>query len=226
MNVLIVEDDSEVAALVCAGLEEQGFQVQLSGNGEEAFNLATQKQFDAVVLDLMLPGRDGLSVLRGIRKNRNTVPILVLTARGELSERLEGLDLGADDYLTKPFYVEELISRIRALVRRSSGEQLSILSIGDLTVNFITREVHRAGRPIRLTVREFGLLEYLMRAPGRVFTRTQIIEHVWGYDFDPNTNLVDVYIRRLRMKIRNAQKDTGEGLIETVRGVGYRFVSP
>ncbi|MCP4645078.1 MAG: response regulator transcription factor [bacterium] len=221
MNVLVVEDEKQVAGLIQKGLEEQGFQVEVCYDGTEAHDLASTRQYDAIVLDIMLPGRDGLSILRSLRKQRNAVPIILLTARGELDERIEGLDLGADDYMTKPFYVEELISRIHALVRRASGNQLSVLQAGDFTANLITREVKRGDRPIRLTAREFGLLEYLMRSPGRVFTRTQIIEHVWGYDFDPNTNLVDVYIQRLRKKIRG---DSDTDLIDTVRGVGYRFV--
>ena len=221
MNVLVVEDEKEVASLIRKGLEEQGFCVEVSHNGTEAFGLATTRQYDVIVLDIMLPGRDGLSILRSLRQKRNAVPVILLTARSELDERIEGLDLGADDYLTKPFYVEELISRIHAVVRRTSGSQMSVLQAGDFTVNLITREVKRDDRTIRLTSREFGLLEYLMRSPGRVFTRTQIIEHVWGYDFDPNTNLVDVFIQRLRRKIRG---DSDTDLIDTVRGVGYRFI--
>ncbi len=223
MNVLVVEDEKSVARLVKKGLEELGFSVEVSHNGTEAYTLAATRQYDVIVLDIMLPGRDGLSILRGLRQQKNAVPVILLTARGELDERIEGLDLGADDYLTKPFYVEELVSRIHAVIRRTSGVQLSIFQAGDLTVNFVTREVKRGDRPIRLTAREFGLLEYLMRSPERVFTRTQIIEHVWGYDFDPNTNLVDVYVKRLRKKIRG---DFGDDLIETVRGVGYRFLRP
>jgi two-component system, OmpR family, response regulator len=221
MSILVVEDEKQVAGLVRKGLEEQGFQVDLCYNGTEAYTLAMARKYDVIVLDIMLPGRDGLSILRGLRKNRNTVPVILLTARSELEERIEGLDLGADDYLTKPFYVEELVSRIRAIVRRASGDQMTILRAGDLVVNLITREVTRDDQPVRLTTREFGLLEYLMRSPGRVYTRTQIIEHVWGYDFDPNTNLVDVYIKRIRNKICG---NANTGLIETVRGVGYRFV--
>jgi len=223
MKVLVVEDEKQVASLIQKGLEEQGFQVEVCHDGTDAYQLATARQYDVIVLDIMLPGRDGLSILRGLRKAKNTVPVILLTARSELDERVEGLDLGADDYLTKPFYLEELISRLHAVLRRASGNRLSVLQAGDLTVNLITREVSRAGRPVRLTAREFGLLEYLMRSPGRVFTRTQIIEHVWGYDFDPNTNLVDVYIQRLRKKIRG---ESDEDLIETVRGVGYRFKKP
>jgi len=218
-----VEDEKQVAGLIQKGLEEQGFNVEVCHNGTDAYTLATTRQYDVIVLDIMLPGRDGLSILRGLRNKRNAVPVILLTARGELEERIEGLDLGADDYLTKPFYVDELISRIRAVARRTSGDQLSILQAGDFTVNLVSHEVSRGGQAIRLTAREFGLLEYLMRSPGRVYTRTQIIEHVWGYDFDPNTNLVDVYIKRLRRKIRGG---ANFDLIETVRGVGYRFVKP
>ncbi len=223
MNVLVVEDEKEVAGLIEKGLVEQGFSVEVSHNGTEAFTFATTRQYDVIVLDIMLPGKDGLSILRSLRKQRNAVPVILLTARSEVDERVEGLDLGADDYMTKPFYVEELISRIQAVVRRVSGNQLSLLQAGDFTVNLITREIKRGARSIRLTAREFGLLEYLMRSPGRVYTRTQIIEHVFGYDFDPNTNLVDVYIQRLRKKIMGGS-DTD--LIETVRGVGYRFLKP
>ncbi len=223
MKVLVVEDEKEVAALIRKGLQEQGFCVEVSHHGTEALGLATSHQYDAVVLDIMLPGRDGLSILKTLRKQRNAVPVILLTARSEVEERVEGLDLGADDYVTKPFYVEELISRVQAVVRRASGNQLSLLQAGDFTVNLITHEAKRGDRAIRLTAREFGLLEYLMRSPGRVYTRTQIIEHVFGYDFDPNTNLVDVYIQRLRKKIMGS---SDSDLIETVRGVGYRFLKP
>jgi len=154
-----------------------------------------------------------------LREKKNAVPVLLLTARTALDERVEGLNLGADDYLTKPFYVEELIARLHALGRRSTGQTLTVLQTGELVVNLVTREVTHAGKDIRLTSREFELLEYLMRSPGRVFTRTQILEHVWSYDFDPNTNLVDVHIQRLRKKLGAA----GDSLIETIRGVGYRF---
>jgi DNA-binding response OmpR family regulator len=200
-------------------LEEQGFQVELCHNGDEAYALATTHPYDAIVLDIMLPGRDGLSILRNLRKQHNQVPVVLLTARSELDERVEGLNLGADDYLTKPFYMEELTARVHAITRRSAGESQSLIEVGDLALNLITREVRRGGDPITLTAREFNLLEYLMRSPNRVFTRTQILEHVWGYDFDPNTNLVDVHIQRIRKKI---SPDDKEAFIETVRGVGYR----
>ena len=220
MRVLVVEDEKQIASFVRKGLEEQGFDVHGSGNGDEAYGLAATEPFDAIVLDIMLPGRDGLSILRNLRKQRNPVPVILLTARSELDERIEGLELGADDYMTKPFFVEELVARIHAVVRRAAGEGLSILHAGCLSVNLLSREVTHNGELVHLTVREFSLLEYLMRSPGRVFTRTQIIEHVWGYDFDPNTNLVDVHIQRLRKKI---SADSFERYIETVRGVGYRF---
>ena len=192
-------------------------------NGDDAFTLATTRPYDAIVLDIMLPGRDGLSILRGLRERKNAVPVVLLTARSTLNERIEGLNLGADDYLTKPFYIEELIARIHAVTRRTHEGQISLLQIDDLTVNLITRKVRRREREIELTTREFGLLERLMSAPGRVFTRTQLLEHVWGYDFDPETNLVDVNIRRLRRKI---DEESECSWIETVRGVGYRIRKP
>ncbi|MFC1453403.1 response regulator transcription factor [Verrucomicrobiota bacterium] len=220
MKVLIVEDDRKILSFIRKGLKEQGFTVDASSDGDEAYTLATTQAYDAIVLDIMLPGRDGLSIVRGLRERKNTVPVLLLTARTALNERVEGLALGADDYLTKPFYMEELIARIHALVRRASGEQLSVLRAGDVTVNLLSREVTRDEKSVELTAREFSLLELLIRSPGRVFTRTQLLEHVWGYDFDPETNVVDVYIRRVRSKI---DADGGPSLIETVRGVGYRF---
>jgi DNA-binding response OmpR family regulator len=169
----------------------------------------------------MLPGRDGLSMLRQLREEKNAVPVILLTARSALNERVEGLNLGADDYLCKPFYMEELLARIHALTRRASGEQLNLMQSGDLVVNLITREARLGKEQVELTAREFSLLELMMRSPGRVFTRTQVLEHVWGYDFDPQTNVVDVYIRRLRSKV---DIDPANPLIETVRGVGYRII--
>ncbi|MDA0991220.1 MAG: response regulator transcription factor [Verrucomicrobia bacterium] len=220
MKVLVVEDDRKIASFIDKGLREEGFVVELSDDGDEAHALATTRGYDAIILDIMLPGRDGLSILRALRDARNTVPVILLTARSALNERVEGLNLGADDYLPKPFYMEELIARLHALARRGSGEQLSVLQAGNLVVNLITHAVTRDGESIDLTAREFNLLELLMRSVGRVYTRTQILEHVWGYDFDPQTNVVDVYIRRLRSKVDTADNPS---LIETVRGVGYRF---
>ena len=184
---------------------------------------AMSNSYDAIVLDVMLPGKSGLEILKMVRAGQNNVPIIIITARGETEDRIEGLDLGADDYLPKPFFVEELIARLRAIWRRSSETGMSVLNVGTLSANLMTREVVRSGRQIEMTPKEFSLLAFLMRAPGRVLTRTQILEQVWGYHFDPGTNLVDVYIRRLRSKI----DFEGEiPLIETLRGVGYRMQDP
>jgi DNA-binding response OmpR family regulator len=220
MKILVVEDDRKIASFIQRGLKEQGFVVEVCADGNEGYARAISQIYDVIVLDIMLPGRDGLSILRALREKKSTVPVILLTARSGLNERVEGLNLGADDYLPKPFYVEELIARIQAVVRRVSGEQLTQLTADGLVVNLITRDVLRGEERIDLTAREFNLLELLMRSPGRVFTRTQILEHVWGYDFDPQTNVVDVYIRRLRAKIDEPSEPSR---IETVRGVGYRF---
>lgn len=221
MKVLLIEDDRKIAAFIKKGLKEQGFVVDACDNGGEGYDLATDQAYDVLVLDIMLPGRDGLSILRGLREEKITVPVILLTARSALQERVEGLNLGADDYLSKPFYMEELLARIHAVTRRATGDQLSLMQAGDLTVNLITREVRLGKEKVELTAREFSLLELLMRSPDRVFTRTQILEHVWGYDFDPQTNVVDVYVRRLRSKV-DVKPDAP--LIETVRGVGYRMI--
>ncbi|MFO1497144.1 MAG: response regulator transcription factor [Verrucomicrobiota bacterium] len=220
MKVLVVEDERKIASFVRKGLEAEGFVVDAALDGNTGSALATSRPYDVVVLDIMLPGRDGLSILKNLREQRMALPVVLLTARGDLNERLEGLNLGADDYLTKPFYIQELVARIHAVVRRASGSAQSILSAVDLTLNLLTRVVTRAGQKIDLTSREFTLLEQLMRSPGRVLTRAQICEQVWNYHFDPETNLVDVYIQRLRKKV-----DAGNDrkLIETVRGVGYRI---
>jgi DNA-binding response OmpR family regulator len=220
MKVLVVEDEKKIASFIRKGLEAQGFVVDACHHGDEAFVAATTHPYDAIILDIMLPGRDGLSILRGLRERRMAIPVILLTARGELNERIEGLNLGADDYLTKPFYIEELIARLHVVTRRASGTPQSLLAVADLTVNLLTREVTRADRKIELTAREFELLEHLARSPGRVLTRAQICERVWNYDFDPGTNLVDVYVQRLRRKI---DADSPVKLIETIRGVGYRM---
>lgn len=220
MKILLIEDEKKIASFIRKGLEAQGFVVDVSHEGNEGFAMATTRPYDAIVLDIMLPGRDGLSILRSLRERRMPVPVILLTARGELNERLEGLNLGADDYLTKPFFIEELIARLHVVTRRASGTSQSILAIADLTINLLTREVSRGERKIELTAREFELLEHLARSPGRVLTRPQICERVWSYDFDPGTNLVEVYIQRLRKKLEAGGE---EKLIETIRGVGYRM---
>ena len=221
MNVLLIEDEKKIADFICAGFREQGFVVEQCGNGNDGFARACHGNYDVIVLDIMLPGRDGLSILKGLRQAGNVTPVLLLTARNELDDRLEGLNLGADDYLAKPFFVEELIARCHALLRRASGDRQNILAVGDWRLDRISREFTWREQAVELTGREFNLLEYLMRSPGRVLTRTQILEHVWGYDFDPNTNVVDVCIQRIRKKI-GVNADS-ESPIESVRGVGYRF---
>jgi two-component system OmpR family response regulator len=220
MKVLLVEDDRKISAFIQKGLKEQGFDITACEDGDEGYYTATTQAFDAIILDIMLPGRDGLSILRNLRERKNTVPVILLTARSALNERLEGLNLGADDYLCKPFFIEELAARVHAVSRRASGETLNLLQCGELVVDLIKRKVTYAEQAIELTAREFSLLELLMRSPDRVYTRTQILEHVWGYDFDPQTNVVDVYIRRLRNKIKEF---SSVPMIETVRGVGYRL---
>jgi DNA-binding response OmpR family regulator len=219
MKILVVEDEEQIAGFVRRGLVTEGFEVDVCDNGDDGYAFARARPYDAIVLDIMLPGRDGLSVLRSLREEHNPVPVLLLTARGELDDRVEGLKQGADDYLAKPFFIEELAARLQALIRRTSGERLSELRIADLTVNLVTREVSRGDRRIELTPREFSLLTYLMRSPGHVYTRTQILEHVWEYFFNPGTNVVDVHIRRLRAKLT---VEGEEPIVETVRGVGYR----
>jgi DNA-binding response OmpR family regulator len=220
MRILVVEDERKIATFIQKGLKECGFVVDIVHRGETALEVIEENHFDAVILDIMLPGRDGLSVLRLLRQRPNAVPVIILTARGEISERVEGLDLGADDYLAKPFSIDELTARVRAIIRRNSGENLIRYRVENLTLDLATRIVQRGNRRIDLTTREFSLLECLMRSPGRVFTRTQLCQRVWEYHFDPESNLVDVYIQRLRRKI-----DDGEPkkLIQTVRGTGYRI---
>lgn len=220
VKILVIEDEKKLASLIRKGLEAQGFVVEVVHHGDEGYTLATTRPYDAIVLDIMLPGRDGLSILRNLRERRMAVPVLLLTARSELNERLEGLNAGADDYLTKPFFIEELVARVHAVTRRVSGASQSILAVADLTMNLLTREVKRGEQVVELTAREFALLEQMMRSPGRVLTRVQICEQVWSYDFDPGTNLVDVYVKRLRQKVDSASELK---LIETVRGVGYRI---
>jgi DNA-binding response OmpR family regulator len=214
MNVLVVEDEEKISTFVRKGLETRGFDVTLADNGITGFEQASSGAFDVVLLDIMLPGRDGLSILKELRERRHPVPVILLTARTEANERVEGLDLGADDYVPKPFFMDELVARIHAVARRTS-----ILHAGPLTLNLISREVKYNREDVIFAPREFSLLEHLMRSPGNVFTRTQLLEQVWGYGFDPQTNLVDVCVRRIREKI---DRD-GHHFIETIRGVGYRF---
>ncbi|MDZ7992624.1 MAG: response regulator transcription factor [Nostoc sp. EfeVER01] len=223
MNVLFVEDEAKIANFVRAGLKEQGFVVDYCDNGDDGYLRALDNEYDAIVLDIMMPGKDGLSILKLLRRQGRNAPVILLTARNELDDRLQGLNLGADDYIAKPFFVEELAARIHAVVRRSVSERQNLLCVGPIKLDRITREVTCNHQAIELTSREFNLLEYLMRSPGRVFTRTQILEHVWGYDFNPNTNVVDVCIQRIRKKIDPLDQAVW---IESIRGVGYRFRKP
>jgi len=223
MKILLIEDEAEIADFVREGLFSHGVQTTHAGNGHIGFDLALNGRFDVIVLDIMLPGRDGLSVLEGLRQQGIQTPVILLTARNELGDRVRGLDLGADDYLAKPFYVDELFARLNALTRR---DRQASLEVGELRLDRLNREAQWEGRSIDLTGREFSLLEYLMRSPGEVFTRGQILEHVWGYDFDPNTNLVDVCVKRIRHKLEGNEPGSERQPIETVRGVGYRFRRP
>lgn len=221
MNVLLVEDERKIADFVCEGLGARGMTVEHIDNGHAGFARAREGQFDVIVLDIMLPGRDGLSILRELRSHDIATPVILLTARNELGDRLAGLGMGADDYLAKPFYVEELDARINALVRR---DRQSALQVGEIRLDRVNREVVCHGQRVDLTAREFSVLEYLMRSAGEVFSRGQILEHVWGYDFDPQTNVVDVCIKRIRAKMDDLPGGVkGRSLIESVRGSGYRF---
>lgn len=219
MRVLVIEDEKKTASFIRRALQEEGFVVDALHNGEEGLVGALTTAYDAIVLDIMLPGRDGLSVLRELRSKLNQTPVLLLSARGQVDERIDGLNAGADDYLPKPFVLGELAARVRALTRRSIGESKPIvLKLADLSLDTVTRKALRADRSIELSAREYALLEYLLRSQGRVCGRMQILEKVWDYDFDPGTNLVDVYIRRVRDKI---DAGTSAPLLHTVRGVGY-----
>ena len=218
MRVLVVEDEKKTASFIRKALESEGFAVDVCGRGDEALAAALTTSFDGIVLDIMLPGRDGLSVLRQLRAQGNRTPVLLLSARGEVDERVEGLDAGADDYLPKPFVLAELVARVRALGRRGGESKATVLRASDLTLDTISHRAQRGGEVFELTAREFRLLEFLMRSAGRICGRMTIIEKVWDYDFDPGTNLVDVYVKRLREKIDDGFEPK---LLQTVRGVGY-----
>jgi DNA-binding response OmpR family regulator len=219
MRILVVEDERKVASFIRQGLEEEGHTVEVAADGASALDLMVEgPPYDLVVLDLMLPKRDGFNVLRAARARRVETPVLILTARDGVSDKVTGLDLGADDYLTKPFAFDEFLARVRALLRRGTGQRVPVLRLADLTLDPSTREVSRGSRKVTLTTREYALLEYFLRNVGRVLTRPMIAEHVWGLDFDPESNIIDVYVGYLRRKI----DDDGERrLLHTVRGAGY-----
>jgi DNA-binding response OmpR family regulator len=218
MRVLVVEDEKKTASFVRKALQAEGFAVDVCHNGDDALAAASATPFDGIVLDIMLPGRDGLSVLRQLRERKNAIPVLLLSARGEVNERVEGLNLGADDYLPKPFELVELVARVRALTRRGTDNKSIVLRVADLTLDTVTHRARRGEADIELTAREYRLLEFLMGSAGRICGRMAILEKVWDYDFDPGTNLVDVYIKRLREKI---DANFEPKLLHTVRGVGY-----
>ena len=218
MRVLVVEDQRKTASFIRHALVAEGFAVDVAPDGESALELAGEAPFDAIVLDIMLPGRDGLSVLRLLRERQMRTPVLLLSARGEVNERVEGLNAGADDYLPKPFSLDELIARVRALGRRGAEQPSPLLRVADLTLDTLSRTARRAGTAVELSAREFRLLELLMRSPGRVCSRMIILEKVWDYTFDPGSNVVDVYISRLREKLDAGREPK---LLHTVRGIGY-----
>ena len=220
MRVLVVEDEVKMAGLLRRGLEEEGYAVDAAMDGKEAVWLASENPYDAVVLDVMLPDIDGFEVCRQLRQAGGWSPVLMLTARDAVGDRVAGLDSGADDYLTKPFSFEELFARLRALVRRGGHERPSVLRNGDLTLDPSTREVSRGKATLDLTAKEFSLLEFFMRHPGEVLSRTRLIEHVWDFAYEGDSNVVDVYVRYLREKI---DRPFDRESIETVRGAGYRL---
>jgi len=218
MRILVIEDEKKVASFIKKGLEEEHYAVDTAYDGEMGLYMAEVNEYDLIILDLMIPKIDGLEVLKRIRKNKNSVPILVLTAKDTAEDIVKGLDAGCDDYLTKPFNFMVFLARIRALLRREKIDKEPLLEIADLTLSPVTHKVTRMGKEVDLTSKEYALLEYFMRNPDKVLTRTMISEHVWDYHFDSLTNVVDVYVNYLRRKI---DKDFEPKLIHTIRGVGY-----
>ncbi len=218
MRVLIVEDEKKVAGFIKKGLEEETFAVDVAYDGEEGFHMGEQNQYDLIILDLMLPIMDGIEVLSELRKQKVTTPILLLTAKDAVEDKVLGLNKGADDYLTKPFAFSELLARVRVLLRRGKTETKTVLTVDDLSLDLVSHKVKRKDEEIELTGKEFSLLEYFMRNTGKVLTRTMIAEHVWDYNFDTFTNVIDVYVNHLRKKI---DKNYSKKLLHTLRGVGY-----
>jgi two-component system OmpR family response regulator len=217
MRILVVEDDAKIASFVVNGLKQSGFAVDRCGDGEQGHLLASTTSYDAAIVDVMLPKKDGLSLVQALRKEGVRVPVIILSAKATVDDRIKGLQAGGDDYVTKPFAFSELLARVQALIRRATNiSEPTRLAVGDLTLDLLNREVSRGGERIDLQAREFALLEYLMRHAGRVVTKTMIMEHIWDYSFDPQTNVVDVLVCRLRNKI-----DREKELLHTIRGVGY-----
>ncbi|HTG80709.1 MAG TPA: response regulator transcription factor [Geobacteraceae bacterium] len=220
MKILVVEDEKKVASFIKRGLEEEKYEVDTALEGEEGLKMALDKQYDLIVLDWMLPKKDGLAVVKDLREKKTVTPVLMLTAKDSLEDIIAGLDSGSDDYLTKPFAFAELLARVRALLRRSEMDKGAELRFADLRLDPVTHKVWRKEKEIDLTAKEYGLLEYFMRNPNQVLTRTMIADHVWDYTFDTFTNIIDVYVNYLRKKI---DRDADKKLIHTVRGVGYIF---
>lgn len=219
MRILVVEDDNKIGSFVLKGLRQAGFAVDRAADGETGLDLVLTRAYDAAVIDIMLPKRDGLNVIEELRRQKVNTPLIILSAKRSVDERIRGLQAGGDDYLTKPFAFSELLARVQALIRRSTGTVApTSLSVGDLSLDLLSRETVRNGKKIDLQPREFMLLEYLLRNAGKVISKTMILEHVWDYSFDPQTNVVDVLVCRLRNKI---DKDMATKMIHTVRGVGY-----
>jgi heavy metal response regulator len=218
VRILVVEDEKKVASFIKKGLEEEGYAVDVAVDGDEGLGMALERVHDLLILDIRLPKMDGLQVLQALRRDNLTTPVLLLTVRATIEDKVLGLDAGADDYLTKPFAFQELVARVRALLRRRAEAEPTVLQVGDLVLDPARRTVTRGGVKIDLTPREFTLLDYFMRNPGRVLTRTMIAERVWDYSFDTSTNVIDVYVNYLRRKI---DADREPKLLQTVRGVGY-----
>ncbi len=218
MRILVVEDEKKVASFIRKGLEEQSYTVEVAYDGARGEQLACDNEYDAIILDVLLPVQDGVTTCQKIRSKKVDTPVLMLTALGDTDAKVRGLDSGADDYLTKPFHFEELLARIRALLRRKSQDKSATLQVGGLVLDPVTRKVEREGKPIRLTTREFALLEYLMRNRGQILSRSYIAQHVWNVSFDMESNVIDVYVKLLRKKI---DKDFDKPLIHTIVGAGY-----
>ena len=224
MRILIVEDDTKIASFIEKGLEQAGYAVDQVGDGESGLDMAILNPYDAAVVDIMLPKMDGLSLIEEMRRRRIETPVIILSAKRSVDDRIKGLKAGGDDYLTKPFSFSELLVRVQALLRRASKSSSPVkFSIGDLHMDLLTRKVHRGGKEIELQPREFSLLEYLLRNKGNVLSKTMIMEHVWDYHFDPQTNVVDVLVSRLRSKI---DRGFDVKLLHTLRGVGYVLKDP
>lgn len=223
MRILVIEDEKKVASFIRKGLSEEMYAVDVAYDGQEGLTMALETYYDVIILDVMLPKKDGMTVVRELRGSGCATPVLMLTARASTQDRVQGLDYGADDYLTKPFHFEELAARVRSLLRRNSSEKTTILSCGELSLDTVTHRATRGGKEFDLTTKEYSLLEYLIRNKGRVLSRSLIQQHVWSYSFDTESNIIDVYVKRLRNKIGD---EGAARMIRSVRGVGYIMREP